>query len=582
MIRNWKKIIAFSLFALCASVVFFKVAHAGPQIPYDDSGEGGGPNYTCQVTSATFNPGMTWGVKSIVDTEGGPDPLKLNGTMQLYAPYFYPPASITINVVTQNCVGQKIYLRVYSDYDKGAQPEPELIDNLPPPSSDHFTGIFVVPSSGQFSVKLQTGEASCSVSGGSPNCSDYIAAGPNLPRFTEVNTEVDGDEYSEYVVTAGDYYSKYDQSDHSKPNTDGKIAYNCKGAYCSTGEDWKWNSDTSDHSANTNKITLQTNGTTNSGSCANDTSGDCYQLYDGLTGIFGSLGDKLTSFTQATSLGEFLNDIIAIIIGVAGVIAVVRIMYLGVVYMKSDNVTSKLTVRGAIIQTIGGFILLLLIYTILRTINPDLLNLTPSISTVKVTVIPPSTTQPSPTGTDTSGADTATTVTNVYIPARDQQLPNAPLGLKVLITAHTLMEGFSPKTVTYVTNNPGNIGTQINNPNVQLSSVTCPSGLSSYQTYSGNGNNWGCYPTLAQGIQGQANLAIAAASGTVSPYKVGGSNGYDGSLAEYLNLYEHGTTTADTNSTNYLNYFIKFFAQNGITVTGQTPLSQIVNGTTSS
>ena len=354
---------------------FLRVVHAG--------GVGGSwADNACQVTSATFDagstpPGLTWGQK-----------ITIKGVQYDYWPKYFPPSPLVINIATQNCAGKRIFVQLFSDFDNSTHaPQRLKIEGVPDDSDasnigDGLGGAmkFIVPSNEQFYINLKTGNTLCNTLGKSPDCSYYIGAGPVLPTMEEAD---DGS----FNISPDDYYSKYSITPNNGkvPISNGKIAYNCTldstGLTCANGYPWQYVSDTSDHSGNTNNVTLQGKGTTDS--CTGKT-GDCYQLYGGLTDIFGALGTKLSSITQANDLGSFLNAIIAIAIGVAGVIAVLRIMYLGVIYMRSDKVTEKLSVRGAIIQTVGGFILLLLVYTILRTINPDLLNLVPNINAISV------------------------------------------------------------------------------------------------------------------------------------------------------------------------------------------------------
>ncbi len=534
----------------------------------------------CQVVSAAFDagsipPGITWGETFTISGKKG----RYN-----YFPDYYPPAPITINIKTQNCAGRALFVDIFSDFDGKRSPKALPIYNLPTWSKFHdtFAGKFVVPSNDELSIQLKTGEQGCSVIGGSPNCSNYIAAGPYPPYF-------DNSDGGGYIINPGDYYSDYTTiggTDTGVPN--GKIAYNCKGISCDSSEPWEYISDTSVQPKNT--VTLENAGLTNVGDCKTSKDGNCYELYSGLTDIFGALGTKLTVVTQANDLGSFLNGLIAIAIGVAGIIAVLRIMYLGVIYMRSDKVTEKLSVRGAIIQTVGGFILLLLVYTILRTINPDLLNLTPRIDVQKLTT--EQKTALSLGGVNTSDPNASVTqaqldqatalyakdtkyIASVYDPARDQQLPSAPAGLKLLITAQATQEGFFPGSYSYVDNNPGNIGTYI-----LPSGKSCPAD-SSHKTSTLKGSVY-CrtfYTTLEQGIQAQVDYDTKVATGNISPYKIGGANGYDGSLAKYLNLYEGGTTNTTMNGTNYLNFLINYFNQAGVTISGQTQVSQIINGT---
>jgi hypothetical protein len=91
---------------------------------------------------------------------------------------------------------------------------------------------------------------------------------------------------------------------------------------------------------------------------------------------------KFTAVNTKDGLGGIINSIIAFGIGIGGVLAVAMIMYEGFLYMKEKkegNVEKVSSAKTRITNTVLGFLLLLSIYVILRTINPELLNLTPRI-----------------------------------------------------------------------------------------------------------------------------------------------------------------------------------------------------------
>ena len=88
-------------------------------------------------------------------------------------------------------------------------------------------------------------------------------------------------------------------------------------------------------------------------------------------------------FNNINSFGDFINALIALAIGIAGIFTVGAIMWDGVTYWRAsgEGNTSKMTaVKGRIWKRMLGLLLVLSIYTVLRTINPDLLNLTPNIN----------------------------------------------------------------------------------------------------------------------------------------------------------------------------------------------------------
>ena len=103
----------------------------------------------------------------------------------------------------------------------------------------------------------------------------------------------------------------------------------------------------------------------------------CYSLDSGLAEIL-----KMKTI-DTSSLGGFINSIIAFGIGIAGVVTVVMIMYDGFSYWSAGNDGNEAKmgkVKGRIWKRLLGLVLLLTVYTILRTINPDLLNLVPRIN----------------------------------------------------------------------------------------------------------------------------------------------------------------------------------------------------------
>lgn len=84
----------------------------------------------------------------------------------------------------------------------------------------------------------------------------------------------------------------------------------------------------------------------------------------------------LGSFTQACGPAEYLTKIYTISVGLAVVLAVVMIVYAGIIYATSgDNASKQKEARSQITQAIFGLAILLASYLILRTVNPDLTNL---------------------------------------------------------------------------------------------------------------------------------------------------------------------------------------------------------------
>jgi hypothetical protein len=134
-------------------------------------------------------------------------------------------------------------------------------------------------------------------------------------------------------------------------------------------------------------------------------------------------------------------------------------------------------------------------------------------------------------------------------------------GLKVLITAQAIHEGFYDNTKARRFNNPGNIG----------------------NTDDGSTKDWG---TLAAGIQAQVDYVKNVANGTKFPFgpikrnnKFTGGRcvpGFDinfqGELGYYLWIYATGPRFTN----DYLNDLIGFFKYNGIDINYRTKIQDII------
>jgi hypothetical protein len=94
------------------------------------------------------------------------------------------------------------------------------------------------------------------------------------------------------------------------------------------------------------------------------------------TGDTNCTNGQLTTFdpTQANNLGGYLNLIIKIFIGLCGVLAVIMIVMGGIEYMTSELVSSKEAGKERITNAIFGLLLALAAWTLLYTINPNILN----------------------------------------------------------------------------------------------------------------------------------------------------------------------------------------------------------------
>ncbi len=77
--------------------------------------------------------------------------------------------------------------------------------------------------------------------------------------------------------------------------------------------------------------------------------------------------------TQCLTLMQYLNGIFLVVIGIAGVLAVVMIVICGIKMMMSGSVSGKSEAKGCVTNAVFGLLIALGAWAILYTINPDLL-----------------------------------------------------------------------------------------------------------------------------------------------------------------------------------------------------------------
>lgn len=78
--------------------------------------------------------------------------------------------------------------------------------------------------------------------------------------------------------------------------------------------------------------------------------------------------------SSETGLIKYLTNIFKIGIGIAGLLAVIMIMYGGIIYMSTDSFTGKSEGKEIIKNALLGLMLALISWLILNTINPDILS----------------------------------------------------------------------------------------------------------------------------------------------------------------------------------------------------------------
>ncbi|MCK5060195.1 MAG: hypothetical protein KAR00_03595 [Candidatus Pacebacteria bacterium] len=98
------------------------------------------------------------------------------------------------------------------------------------------------------------------------------------------------------------------------------------------------------------------------------TAQESYRLLQPLTG-------PSMSVFQVNDLGVYLNVIFSVILGIIGILAVIKIILGGLQYMSTDAISGKEDGKHMIQSAVGGLLLAIIAWIILNTINPDLLKI---------------------------------------------------------------------------------------------------------------------------------------------------------------------------------------------------------------
>lgn len=93
---------------------------------------------------------------------------------------------------------------------------------------------------------------------------------------------------------------------------------------------------------------------------------------------------NLTVVDKTTGVGDYLNIILMIAIGLCGALAVIMIVVRGVQYMGDESVFGKTEAKHHIMQAVLGLILALGAYAILNTINPNLVGGSLTFNSVEI------------------------------------------------------------------------------------------------------------------------------------------------------------------------------------------------------
>lgn len=173
-------------------------------------------------------------------------------------------------------------------------------------------------------------------------------------------------------------------------------------------------------------------------------------------------------------------------------------------------------------------------------------------------------------------------IINEYIPARDKALVDYALGFKLLLTIQAYQEGFRGRVVnkkrigtkSWLTNNPGNIGNTDSGATQKFNTLTdgvlAQSNLI-FKIISGKSER---YPMNEEvDIKPFFSKEIANHPEYGLPYNLPGYKFvFSGQLDQYVKIYATGARAGNA----YVNRIVSFFRQNGLTITPQSKIQDII------
>lgn len=163
---------------------------------------------------------------------------------------------------------------------------------------------------------------------------------------------------------------------------------------------------------------------------------------------------------------------------------------------------------------------------------------------------------------------------NEYIPALDRALPGANTGLKLLMIAMTHQEGFTPKSRSYRTKNPGNVGNTDSGANRTFKTLEMgiiaqadhlkdiADGAKHYPL----GTAIYLPPFYSKEIANNPHYGLPA---NLPGYRFT----YTGRLDQFLKIYSTGARATN----NYIDTVVNYFRQKGVTITAGSTIQEIID-----
>ena len=166
------------------------------------------------------------------------------------------------------------------------------------------------------------------------------------------------------------------------------------------------------------------------------------------------------------------------------------------------------------------------------------------------------------------------TLTNEYLPAIDRIMADEQVGFRYLLIAMTYKEGFRAGTRSYTNNNPGNIGNTDSGANQKFD--TLEDGILAQKHFMlniVNGKN-SAFPMMEKKVikpYYSPEIAKNPQYG-LPPFLPGYSFTFTGQLDQFVKIYSTGARAGNS----YLSTIISYFNQNGLEITPESKLQDVI------
>lgn len=231
---------------------------------------------------------------------------------------------VKISIFTTGCAGQGIELSIV-ERDSGGNDDISLFDNEP----------FTIPQDGKLTILTKAGEDECEQT---TNENEYDVSDSDCHYFIEI---VGAAEFESLDYPGGELYYECDVIQTELSGCD---------------DDWEIVDD------NTDSTLIEGSGSVTNQQLSNNT----YTFLAPLPGLREVTGNE--------GVAKFLEKFFIIMISLAGVLAVLSLIFAGFQYITTGVFSVKTDAKDRILNSILGLLLALGAFVILNTINPDLVN----------------------------------------------------------------------------------------------------------------------------------------------------------------------------------------------------------------